>query len=145
METITINWNGPFKIENLTNHDYGSEFGIYAVYRVWGETKKLIYIGKTERDFITRLNEHQKVWLCDLRGELKIHLGKLEFEDNKKYSSGKLDHVESLLICVLALDHDLYNDRKKSIYTGRDKLKIINLGRRGLIQDEISTDELDWE
>lgn len=141
MEIININWHGPYKINKIKDYDIAQDNGIYAIYRKWNNTEKLIYIGKTERSFIERINEHYKNWLEKIKGQIKIRFGLLSFEDGRKYSSIKLSDVEALLI-ITNIPHlnikSIYN------YYGREKLIIRNVGRRGAIKGKISTDELDW-
>lgn len=141
MEIININWYGPYKIDNIKNYDIAQDNGIYAIYRVWNNKEKLIYLGKTERSFIERINEHCKSWLGEKKGQIKIRFGVLSLEAGRKYSSYKLSDVEALLIITNTPHHNI-----KSIYNyyGREKLVIRNIGRRGAIKEEISTDELEW-
>lgn len=141
MEKITLNWYGPYKIYNIDNHDVSYEKGIYAIYRIWGESEKLLYIGKTERDFRIRIKEHSKNWVNDVRGEIKLRFGVLEFEKGKYYSSKKLSDVEALLI-LWHIPNE--NTSSKKSYSGREKMQLINKGRKGMIDSFISTEQLEY-
>ncbi len=99
-----------------------------------------INIGKTERPFIHRINEHAKQWLHYYRGQLFIRFGVLSFGDRKKFSSNKLADAESLLITYCKPPENISNYR---FYMGRDKVKIINIGRFGLIPKILSTEMLE--
>ena len=46
MEEIIIKWYGPYKINNIIKYDISNEFGIYAIYRKFGDNMTLLYIGK---------------------------------------------------------------------------------------------------
>jgi hypothetical protein len=80
----------------LENNNIAYDFGIYSIYQFFGEHEKLLYIGKTTRDFLTRLNEHL-YWLNNIRGKLKIRLGVIQLEDGQRFSNKRLSDVESLL------------------------------------------------
>lgn len=142
MEIITITWHGPYKLQNIDKHDIVNKAGIYAIYRVFGNNETLQYIGKTERPFFNRINEHAKAWLHAYRGQLYVRFGVLSFEPWKKFSSKKLDDVESLLIAFCKPPENTSNYKH---YAGRDNIEIINMGRAGLIPKTVSTDMLEWQ
>jgi hypothetical protein len=141
MEAIKINWHGPYDINNIGNYDVSNSIGIYAVYRVWGGKESLLYIGKTERSFLNRITEHHKEWVGNVRGQIRLRFGTLEFEQGKHYSSKKLSDVEALLII---LNTPSENTMCRYNYFGREGLTVINAGRRGLIKQRVSTEELVW-
>lgn len=141
MEKITITWHGPYKLQNIAKHEIVKEAGIYAIYRVFGNNETLQYIGKTERPFANRINEHAKEWLHAYRGQLYVRFGVLSFEPGKKFSSKKLNDVESLLITYCKPPENTSNYK---YYTGQDDIEIKNIGRAGLIPKTISTDMLEW-
>jgi hypothetical protein len=137
VETITINWHGPFNLEYLDRHEKCCNKGLYAISRVWGSNETLMYIGKTKRDFITRMNEHSKTWLGDVRGKIKIRVGIMSFEDNKKFSLEKLSDAEALLILTHIPKNNYSNTAS---YNGRRNLAVVNKGRRGLLKIKIDTE-----
>ena len=141
MEEITITWHGPYKLQNIDKYGIANKTGIYAIYRVFGNNETLQYIGKTERPFVYRINEHAKDWLHVYRGQLFIRFGVLSFEPGKKFSSKKLDDVESLLITYCKSPENTSNYK---YYRGRENIKITNNGRVGLIPKIISTNMLEW-
>jgi len=141
MEEITITWHGPYKLQNIERYDIVNEIGIYAIYRVFGNNETLLYIGKTERSFLNRINEHTKEWLHLYRGQLYVRFGVLSFEPGKKFSSKKLNDVESLLITYCKPPENTSNYK---YYSGRENIKIVNNGRFGMISKIISTDMLEW-
>jgi hypothetical protein len=100
-----------------------------------------MYIGKTKRSYAQRFNEHETDWLWNIRGQIRVRIGMLEFPNGGKYSEKKLADTEALLISYHRPEENI-----KSIeyYRGREGLKVINLGNRGLIKDCISTDDYEW-
>lgn len=142
MENIIIDWHGPYKIENLGKHDIAYQYGLYTISRVWGNNESLIYIGKTERNVVTRIKEHNKEWLNDVWGQLKVRVGILNFEFNKNFSSDKLSDVESLLIVT----HIPKNNYSNTVnYNGRRNLTVTNSGRRGALMARVDADkDLKW-
>ena len=137
MEEVGIEWYGPYKIDTVVEefHEY-EDFGVYMITRRWGEySEKILYIGLTYRqDFSTRLSQHQW-WLSNTRGTIKVRVGYLREE---KSSEKRLKDVENLLICW----HRPEYNEKNLVYHGRD-LRIINSGRRGLLDKIVDSDELE--
>lgn len=141
MTTVHIKWYGAYGLDNFYTKEIALYSGIYAIYRVYGEKETLLYIGKTSRTFWQRISEHQKDWLWNVKGKIKIRLGLLEFPNSGRYSAKKLADVESLLI-LWHLPKE--NTTSTCYYRGRVNLEIINLGRRGQLAKRITTNELDW-
>lgn len=141
METIIVNWNGPYAFENINTCEVGCENGLYLISRVWGGNETFIYLGKTIRAFTTRLNEHNKCWLGEVRGQIKVRFGVLEFEEGRNFSKNKLSDVEALLINW----HNFsFNTQSAKYYYGREKLMVMNRGRKGILKDCVNTDDLQW-
>ncbi|HDX9577692.1 TPA: GIY-YIG nuclease family protein [Bacillus pseudomycoides] len=136
MTTVNIRWFGAYDLDSLDGKQIIMNKGIYAIYRVYGGKETLIYIGKTKRNFLKRLKEHNKDWLWKVRGEIRIRFGVLEFPNGGKYSEQKLADVESLLI---SWHEPVENTQSTKYYYGRPNLEVINEGRRGLIDKKIST------
>ncbi|NMC32397.1 MAG: GIY-YIG nuclease family protein [Veillonellaceae bacterium] len=141
MEIITINWTGPYKMDNICYYERTYQGGIYAISRIWGSNESLLYLGRTERNFATRINEHQKQWLSEVSGQIKLRFGILQYSEGKKASSSKLNDAEAMLI---NWHKPTYNIMCKNYYYGRDKLVLINMGRKGQLADRISTDDFVW-
>ena len=136
MEEVVINWNGPYKFENMSQYEVAYGNGIYAISRVWGNNETLVYLGQTVRDFTTRLNEHQEEWLSGVRGQVKVRLGVLEFEQGRNFSKFKLNDIEALLI---NWHQPPYNTKSMKYYHGRDELAVINKGRKGMLANKVCT------
>ena len=141
MTTVNVRWYGPYSFDSLIYRDISLNRGIYAIYRVYGENETLLYIGKTSRNFLSRISEHNKHWLWSVKGRIQIRLGLLEFPNGGNFSAQKLSDVESLLI----LWHTPKENTTSTVYyRGRYNLEVYNLGRRGLLDKKISSDYLEW-
>lgn len=141
MTTVHIKWYGAYGLDNFYKKEIAQYSGIYAIYRVYGEKETLLYIRKTSRTFWQRISEHQKDWLWNVKGKIKIRVGLLQFPDGGRYSARKLADVESLLI-LWHLPKE--NTTSTGYYWGRFDLEVINLGRRGLLAKGASASDLDW-
>lgn len=140
MEIVTIKWSGPYGLHRLNKYDISLNKGIYAIYQVIRGRERLLYIGKTSRCFLTRINEHH-YWLQDLKGECRIRLGVIESGNHQRFSQKKLDDIESLLITWHAPSENTTNS---NYYYGRHRLTVLNIGRRGSIKKQVCTDDLEW-
>ncbi|NCB75966.1 MAG: GIY-YIG nuclease family protein [Negativicutes bacterium] len=142
MEKIIVNWNGPYVFENINDCEAGCEKGLYLISRFWGGKETFLYLGQTKRAFTVRLNEHNKSWLGEFRGQIKVRVGILEFEEGRNYSKNKLSDVEALLINWHKFP---LNVQSTKYYYGREKLGVINRGRKGILKDYVNTDDLQWD
>ena len=141
MTTVNVRWYGPYSIDTLMYKDISLERGLYAIYRVYGEKETLLYIGKTVRSFIERISEHNKQWLWRVKGRIQIRIGLLEFTNGGKFTIQKLSDIETLLI----LWHKPKENTSSTVYyNGRYNLEVHNLGKRGLLERKVSTDDLEW-
>lgn len=136
MTTVQIRWYGPYSLDSINMRDIAYHNGIYAIYRVFGDRESLLYIGKTGRTFNQRIIEHNREWLWKVRGAIQIRFGLLEFPLGGRYSLQKLNDTEALLIHWHSPPH---NTSFKEWYRGRDKLEVINVGRKGSLDKRIQT------
>jgi hypothetical protein len=141
MTTVHIKWHGAYSLESFYSKEIAQSMGVYAIYRVYGEKETLMYIGKTSRSFYQRISEHSKDWLWNVKGQIRIRLGVLEFPNGGRFSNQKLADVESLLI----LCHSPKENTTSTVYyRGRFDLEVINLGRRGLLDKKVLATDLEW-
>lgn len=138
---VTIRWEGPFALETIHNHEVREKKGLYTISRVWADRETILYIGQTKRTFEQRMQEHNKAWLVDLRGQIKLRFGLIELDQFQKWSDKRLDAVEALLITTHLPQ---YNAQYTRYYTKRDRLDVRNIGRKGKLKPFISTDDLEW-
>ncbi len=127
MEVVTIKWFGPYGFHTLNHYDISLDKGIYAIYQIFRGKETLLYIGKTSRNFLTRIKEHN-YWLHELKDECRIRLGVIQSGTHQRYSQKKLDDIESLLITWHAPSENTTNS---NYYYGRHRLTVLNIGRRG--------------
>ncbi|MGG3561981.1 GIY-YIG nuclease family protein [Neobacillus rhizosphaerae] len=139
MTVVQVRWYGPYGLENINTRDIASYMGVYAIYSVFGGKESLLYIGKTSRSFNRRINEHYREWLWNVRGEIKIRFGILEYPHGGIHSVKKLNDMESLLI---HWHRPPYNTSSIEWYRGRLNLEVINVGRRGLLDRNVTTSVL---
>lgn len=140
METVTVQWHGPYSVHSLPQYDVSYEKGLYVVSTVTNGKERLLYIGKTTRSFHARLKEH-RYWLDAIRGQCRIRLGKMLTGSGLRYSQKRLADVEELLIVSHA---PKWNTKSMHYYYGRDKLTVLNIGRRGLLYRRVTTEDLEW-
>lgn len=144
METVVIRWHGPYKVEQVEDVGVATMFGIYAVYRNWGGSNKLYYIGETyarRKDFWARLTDHRRK-LHEVRGSKTVHFGVVELESGQKHSERRNKDAEALLIWW---HRPPGNKKSINTYRGRE-LEVINIGRRGDIERRVrSSDANDHE
>lgn len=79
--------------------------------------------------------------MYDVKGKVKVRLGVLEFQDGERFSEKKFNDVEALLITSY---QPLENTTNYHWYYGRNNLHIINVGRRGIIDKQVFSNDLEW-
>jgi hypothetical protein len=141
MTVVQVRWYGPFTLEKINTRDIASYLGVYAIYRVLGGKESLLYIGITSRSFNRRINEHYREWLWNVRVEKRIRSGILEYPHGEKHSLKKLNDTESLLI---HWHRPPCNTSFIKWYSGRLNLEVINVGRRGLVDRNVTTSVLNY-
>jgi hypothetical protein len=137
VRVVTLNWHGPYRLDRLSQYGVAYEKGIYSIYRTFNDNETLMYIGKTEGNFMLRLTQHDW-WVSTLRGEIRVRLG--VFIDGRQYNKKTLADVESLLITWHKPVENTLNIR---YYYGRE-LAVVNKGRRGSLQENVSTANLEF-
>jgi len=141
MERVKIVWSGPYSVdsavEKFRNYD---DFGIYMITRKWGEIEKLLYIGRVYwRSFANRIAEHKRDWLSNLRGEIRVRIGKIKLGRGKIHSFERTDDIEKLLI----LAHEPEENYQSTLTCDVRDLKITNLGRKGPLLHEVCTEDFE--
>lgn len=140
MQIVKLKWHGPYDLSLLEYRDSAYEFGIYAISHNVRGKERLLYIGSTIREFLTRINEHSK-WLINIRGPLKVRVATIDLQERQRFSQKRLADVEALLITSHAPSENTIN---YTYYYGRDKLTVVNIGRRGKISPRVCTVDLEW-
>ncbi len=106
MKLIHIDWDGPFKLSEITNiTDIEIDYGVYQIYGshiVYGGDT-LLYIGKADRQTIgKRISQEHWWWDTNDPNNLQIYIGRLAGETTPSDNqwSEEIDLVEKLLINV---------------------------------------------
>lgn len=100
---------------------------------MFGNVETLLYIGRTDVNFLSRIKSHQNNWINEYRGQIYVRLGGIVFP--KIYDDEMLDNAESSLIYETKPPHNIY---KKNSYTYNKEYEIYNLGYRGILNPIIS-------
>lgn len=144
-KTINISWSRAIGLDNLENeyNSYKAENGgIYIITRKWGElcgnprAEKILYIGKTHRNFLKRIEEHKVKWLSEVRGSIYIRLGIID----QNISNDLLEDIESAIIMECQPQENL---QKKKSYTYRSNYLVCiqSMGMGDLIPKTINAKE----
>lgn len=124
-----IKWSYPHIFENALQKDIcKSGIGIYCISRIFNSKETIIYIGKAESNFVTRLKSHEKEWLHLYKGIKKIRLGLIV--EPKKIIDKIIPDVENGLIYEIK---PIQNLKSTKGYTFYNYYKIQNIGYRGKI------------
>jgi len=129
MDTITVKWSGPHKLNQTTPYYEGGINGLYIVIQ---DHDDVVYIGKAEekKGAVTRARSHRKKYTRRRR------MRGLDYDENKAFvyaghvapkDEDLIDLAESLLISYLYRTHwhQMVN-AQKLYYEGKPPLKIIN-------------------
>jgi hypothetical protein len=135
---IHIKWEGPYN--NNLKDSIVIDIGIYQIYGLYPSHNRnsLLYIGKTDIDFLQRLEQHKWIQGIDWEKQIsdsnniEIYLGKIE----KKYTI-YLNKIESLLIFA---HKPIFNIKEKnSIPEYDDPIRILNWENFKYLMPEVST------
>jgi len=134
METLRFRWYGPYRLDDAIDFREGSDYGLYAITRIWGNfPERLLYIGMTYwQDFGKRLSQHYRDWLGDARG-VRVRFGYLMLQPGQRMSYARIRDAENLLIWCLEPPENTQGVRT---YSGRN-LRVINSGARGPIPRKV--------
>lgn len=131
IKMITIHWSYPLLYENIIYSNRINNKGIYYVSRKFGSKETLLYIGKTNSSFHSRLNAH-KYWINQYRGKVYVRLGTII--SPKNCNDSVIKDVESALIYEMK---PFENTDKLNGYCYFNECKIINTGYRGVLPSVI--------
>lgn len=135
--SITINWQGPFPINEVLNRDQWEDYGLFQVYR--GDT--LFYIGMTRGDtFSSRIKQSGLNWLDEME-EVEIRIGQIrkeDYEPSPNYAKGSdwWQLVEDAKRLEIYHHKPPRNKAFRNRYKGQ-ALCIKNKGHRGGLKEEI--------
>jgi len=137
LRTATIKWSYPYLLDNVFNKDICYEgYGLYCISRVFGTKETILYIGKTNCNFYSRLSDHYSKWINDYKGIKKVRFGIII--SPQTHTDELILDLEGSLIYDL---QPLHNYCRKSSYTFFYDYKIQNVGYRGSIPCSINMRE----
>ena len=140
MEWFKINWKGTYPTKTAQDKIESEGIGVYAIYETKGNSpSKLLYIGETYRQtFGTRLKQHKRDWLDNIKTNTSICFGVVCLPEGKRISSQRVLDVEKYLIHS---HRPPFNTISKRGYNGRD-LMLINTGKIGKLDAVLADDTL---
>ncbi|NLB17676.1 MAG: hypothetical protein GX825_02830 [Syntrophomonadaceae bacterium] len=133
---VKIEWSYPRTYDNIFYSPQINDIGLYCLSVKSNKGKEeLIYIGKTNHSFYSRLSSHQE-WFNLYRGKRLVRLGVIR--QPKKYDDELISFVESALILQTG---PFENTQSRNSYSYYDdyEYQIINSGYRGILPKTIST------
>ena len=159
MESVRLDWYGPFRPENFWRTQFAREvMGVYMYLDGTFDTEarrwryydgSLMYIGKAyQQTFLTRLVQHVGEagendpwpWIEEnSKFEILIKVARVGLKRGSRISEEILHDIESLLIAVMQPRGNWSGTRT---YSGRN-LTILNSGRFQPLWREISTNDLE--
>lgn len=152
MIEIYVDWSGPYTYEDIIENNTEkinnkkfsvkpTDFGLYQIYGshpIYGDNV-LIYIGKTEKEFMKRLKGRSVIEYNQDTYNIQIYLGKIYYDDTFKHVniSDDISRAESLLIHYHA---PARNSSNINLFKFADEdYRVINLGSFRSLSKEIST------
>lgn len=136
VDTIRIEWHGPYLYDRVFTHDIVEKRGIYVISaRQGSRPEKVVRIGRTYGSFSNRLSDYRMV-IDALPGTKYVHIGVFDTQVSR-LSAQRLEDVENLLIYAY---QPKLNRTGTSRYTGR-ALIIENVGRRGPIDSYVNSSD----
>lgn len=127
LRNATIKWGYPFHIDTAFTKDIcHSGYGIYCISRVFNGKETILYIGKTNNNFFSRLNDHYFKWINNYRGTKKVRFGTIVTP--KIHTDELIKDLEGALISDL---QPVQNICRKKYYSYHNIYKINNIGKRG--------------
>jgi hypothetical protein len=131
MEWFKVEWNGVYPTKTAALKVSSQGVGVYAIYEMSGTyLYKLLYIGETYRQtFGTRLKQHKRDWLDNIKANTCVCFGVVCLPEGKRISSQRVLDIEKFLIHS---HRPPYNTISKRGYNGREMV-LVNTGRVGKI------------
>lgn len=126
---VQLDWSRACRWDKGLPH-FAEDIGIYQLTREFGGWDSLLYIGivwSDSRTFFTRMQEHRKAWLGELRG-IRYRFATIRPLRGLSRTRTLVEEIEGALICQLQPPE---NTSKKSFYSLRSDLVIHSGGDRG--------------
>ncbi len=146
MRKITIEWSYPIDVNNILCDERMYNIGLYYITRNFGGHLSDLYIGKTTYNYKSRLESHLWYWLNNYRGKKFVRLGTIVKPKNISQENLKqvINDAEATLIFIMR-NQLLHNIMCTVSCNPSQRLRIINIGRRGNIPSEVYIPDNDWK
>ena len=136
LNSVTVDWAGPFAIDEVLPMTKVDDYGLYQIYgnhTVYG-AGSLLYIGETDKTFGQRFADHKSEWLQD-EGGVFIHVGRI-VSDYDEYDRKQL--IKDTEALTINKHLPARNSNNIDRYKGR-LLKVVNTGEYGSLQAEYAS------
>lgn len=123
--------------------DVVDDIGLYQLTREFAGWDSLLYFGivwSDRRTFFTRMQEHRKVWLGELRG-IRYRFATIRPLRGLTRTRDLVEEIEGALICELKPPENI---KKRESYSLRSDLVIHSAGDRGWAPKILDTGEHVW-
>ena len=133
LRSVTVEWTGPFEIDEVLEMTGKDDYGIYQIYGhhiIFGEAS-LLYVGETNQTFGRRFSGHKHEWLQEEEGVF-IHVGRIVSDFDAFDRKQLIKDTEALTIYWHSPP---YNSNSIDKYKGR-LLEVVNTGKYGKLQPE---------
>lgn len=139
-QIINLLWSGPEKINSDNFKEaFKDKKGIYQIYGthpIYGRNV-LLYIGRTNVSFKTRLEKHDLDWIIYEYDEVQIYTGEIVNDEGVPQDDPEsIINAESLLIYFSA---PAYNSQGLIELKKGEDVILLNFGKIGSIPCEVST------
>ena len=131
---VTVEWAGPFSIDEVLEMTGDNDYGVYQIYgyHITYGTDSLLYIGETtDQSFGKRIANHKQGWVQKTEGIL-IRVGRIVSDYDAYERKQLIKDTEALAIKLHLPSHNSNNIGR---YNGR-LLKVVNTGEYGSLQRE---------
>ncbi len=139
-DLIHVVWEGPFTPDEVRRREAPDDRGIYqtiGVHLVFGPGS-LLYVGSTAKQtFAQRFQQHIKNGL-ESESEIQIRLGTIAAGDRPAALGDYLRLISDVEALTIYWHSPPYNSRN-IVSPGARNLRIHNLGKRGVLHPEYST------
>jgi len=152
---IEIEWEGPFKVEEVINKmtdegespEYGNDYGLYQIYGDHTTNKEdtLLYIGETtEQTFSDRLYQHKDEWIVREKNggkDFKVYVGRIYDPKRHKKENAWSKWKEDVLVAEKIIIYIYSPNYNSSGVANPPELKhsevrLIHAGERGALKSE---------
>jgi len=125
------------------NNSIGNNKGVYQIYGthpIYGRNV-LLYIGKTNDTFISRISAHDDLWIKYEYDEVTIYTGTVvdEYGDGIEREEDEKILIDSAELLLLYYCAPAYNSNSLQKLGVDEDIRLLNYGKIGSLPTEVST------